>query len=585
MNNSPAHAPTIKRKAAARLTACVALALSGFFILYQGAQRLDYEARMRFWEKFMVEGHGAMRDHRLQHALESFSQAVTESHRFNQPDIRTAISFSDLAASERFYGKFEDAEKDYANALKIYESLEKTGARGVASQMLFEERARAHCGLGNVYLSKKNYAEAEKNFEAALARYRAAGDKAKVDPLLRQDFVCALAGMAETALAQQRFERAEPFYVAAVAMIDKCVGMDSLKRSILLGYARVLQFNGDRRAADAAIAKARITGSEKRVQQLLNEGKAALINRHFGEAEAVLKLAQDEAETVDFGEPFIVPLRMLAQLFVRTGRFSEAEAACERALSISSQADVRVDDEIDKTLKQLVFIYMARGEYARALPLLERQLQLEKTTYSSSGHRIAETLSIKAYATDRAGHKEEADRLINDALTALSTAREMPRAATGYSYIGKVYFVRGDLQRAQDMLGKAVAIRQKTRSSKSAKAADCLKDLALVQMARGNFSEAHAELQEAIELMRLKCEDDDPLWISVYGAQGQCLEKMGREDEAESAYQNAFDAIAKNNFIHGEEAVQAADAYASLLKRKNKTSALEAVESYLVHNR
>lgn len=584
MNNSQTLPPGNSLKTM-RLVCLGLAALIVLVLLYRAVHSLDYEARLRFWEKFMVEGHAAMRDRRLQHALDSFRQAVEESSRFAQPDIRLAISQSDLAGSERLYGKLADSERHYRQSIEIYAALErKSAGQDAAAQFIPCEKARAYCGLGNVFLMERKYPEAEKSFEAALTLYRAEGEKCKTDPLLRQDLVAALAGMAESAFAQKRFEKAEPFYVAAAALIDKCVGTDPLKRTIMSGYSKVLLFTGRPHAAHAAEAAGRITGSEKRLQSLVDEGRAALIKRHFGEAERALKMAQDEADTVDLGEPFVVPLRMLAQLYVQTGRLSEAEEACERALQLTSQSDGVVDDEIDKTLKQLVYIYIARGEYARALPLLERQLELEKTTYSTSGHRIAETLAIQAYASDRAGQKAEAEKLIGDALSSLSTAREMPRAATAYTYLGKIYFAHGGLPQAQEMFEKALAIREKTRSAKSAKAAEARKDLALVQMARGEFATANAELVKAIELMRIKCEADDPLWISVYGAYGRCLEKMGKEREAEAAYRDAFDGIAKNNFIHGEESVQAATAYASLLRRINKTDELARVESYVVRN-
>ena len=114
------------------------------------------------------------------------------------------------------------------------------------------------------------------------------------------------------------------------------------------------------------------------------------------------------AERRELADPLAIPLMILGHLYQQQGKYAEAEARYQRALSIWEQKWGPEHPQVAWPLMSLGNLNYQQGKYAEAEPLLQRALHLREQQMGPEHPGTAETIHDLARLLEARDNKEEA---------------------------------------------------------------------------------------------------------------------------------------------------------------------------------
>ncbi len=196
----------------------------------------------------------------------------------------------------------------------------------------------------------------------------------------------------------------------------------------------------------------------------------------------------------------------LIELALVAETFEESEAFYRRSLEILERPPVTDPRALGAALHGLGGIYRYRGDYAQARPLLERALVLKESKGFPDPDRLslAMTCFTLAELLLDVGEQERAEELLRRALAIRERvlAPGSPRIALTLKTLGRLEYQRGDLPKALGLWQRTLDAFEANPGMEHPEAIAILNDLALAHMGLGEPGAAIPLYRRAVEAYR-----------------------------------------------------------------------------------
>ncbi len=185
-------------------------------------------------------------------------------------------------------------------------------------------------------------------------------------------------------------------------------------------------------------------------------------------------------------------------------------------------------------------VYSNLGLYEPATPLLEEALQTRRQVGSQP--EIAKSVSDLAWLLLRKGEYKNAERLFREGL---STRREFlgnqhVEVAESLFGLGAVLFYEGDYAGAEPPYREALSIRRGLLGNDHRATAASLEALGTVLHVKGEFANAEPYYREALEIERRLLGRDHPKTVSCLSNLAALLHEKGDYGAAETSYREVL---------------------------------------------
>jgi tetratricopeptide (TPR) repeat protein len=271
----------------------------------------------------------------------------------------------------------------------------------------------------------------------------------------------------------------------------------------------------------------------------------------------------------------------------REGRLLDVEKLLVNAIHESEQRDPR-NPQLALYLGRLAGLYTQKHQYADAIAMLQRALEIDQYAFGPADTRVANDLSVLAGIYQIQGNNEQAEQLLNQALEV--TRRNPHRDAytidgmvSVLSHLSSFYLSKHRTQDAETLFQEAMQLcdaapQLKTPGYACSFLEPLLADLyraegrtaeadLLPPVDRGvppevarldqqaeqyetdrNYEEAKGAYTRAIALLEKTRNPEDPIFLpSEINNLGQILEKQGQKEEAERQYLRALEMLEKGD--------------------------------------
>jgi tetratricopeptide (TPR) repeat protein len=186
----------------------------------------------------------------------------------------------------------------------------------------------------------------------------------------------------------------------------------------------------------------------------------------------------------------------------REGRFDEAIALAERALSIQERTLGPEHPGVVNAINNLALLYRAAGDYVAAETLFERVLEITTDTLGPRDPAIAITINNLGMLYWEQGDHARAARYLDKALSIWerSLGPDRPEVAVSLSNLASLYRKTGNFERAEPLYEKALSIWEKSPDPIHDQLVDVLHSLAAIRQGNGDYERAESFLKRALAL-------------------------------------------------------------------------------------
>jgi serine/threonine-protein kinase len=404
---------------------------------------------------------------------------------------------------------------DYARSAQYYERALTLRLGRLGAQA--PEVAESRNALGLLYRVQNQRPAARREFDAAIAIWRASG------PRHRLDLAETLANLAALLLEDEQLAAARPVLEEALQIDQELLADGDPRRLRDLAALAVLLFKlGD------------YAGAETRFQQLVDGRRRLLGDRHPDLAVALNNLssaqyalgrraqaeaAAREAIAIHRGQypgphPRVASeLVNLASIVAEAARPAEAERLYREALAIYAALPAPGDAlaEAD-ALEGLALVCRDRQDLAAAEQHAQRALGLRRRLLGSSHPSVATTLALLGALAQRAQRPSIGETYYREALqlqqrTLTPTAPELAATRVG---LGSLLLQAGRPSEALALLEQGLSAQQAGAAPDSLRVARTESTLGACQLALGNVRASRALLQSSLAVLRAQLGAEHP---------------------------------------------------------------------------
>ncbi|MDJ1183148.1 CHAT domain-containing tetratricopeptide repeat protein [Roseofilum casamattae] len=195
----------------------------------------------------------------------------------------------------------------------------------------------------------------------------------------------------------------------------------------------------------------------------------------------------------------------------------------------------------DTLMEQIVQLYQ-QGQYAAAIPLGERAVELARERWGNEHKNVATSLNNLASLYEHQGRYSEAEPLYQEAIAIVRIAlpENHPDLATDLNNLAGLYKSQGRYSDAEPLFQDAIAIDRIALPENHPQLATHLNNLAGLYRSQGRYSEAEPLYEEAIAIVRIALPENHPNIASALNNLAGLYRSQGRYSEAEPLYQDAI---------------------------------------------
>jgi len=272
----------------------------------------------------------------------------------------------------------------------------------------------------------------------------------------------------------------------------------------------------------------------------------------LGRTRAERDRANVEAETARSTAEFLEGL-------FRVSDPSEARGQSVTAREILERGAQRVEKDLAeqplvqaRLLRSIGSVYANLGLYGDARPILERAVEIHRTTPGAEEAEVAASLDRLANLYRRTGDTQESLALAEEALA----IRERVFGADHINVAGSLNNVAllrtrgGDLDGATALLARAIAIRERDLGAKHPDLATPLFSLANIHMATNDFGAARPLFERTLRLWEASLGPEHPQVAAAFSSLSQIASEEDRHAAADSL---ARLALAIRTKVYGSE--------------------------------
>jgi CHAT domain-containing protein/Tfp pilus assembly protein PilF len=417
----------------------------------------------------------------------------------------------DTIATLSMMGGFHEARGDMATAkkirLEVIALLERRPDR--KEWRIADARAAIGEGERRAARSPEQRAQLKKASDLILLAsrlnsihdYRAALEKAQeATRIFREvvgeddiDFARGLSMTGYILRAQGQHARAEPLQRQALDIFERARGASHpTTASYVTNLAEVYHKMGDYARAEPLY---------RRALAILTEAYGYADRNIFNE---LLRLGHFFLEKGDLSqaEPLIRQLHAVTMTMYDLGDYDNGVHPAELAARLSQQLYGPLDPRHAESLGLQARLFLARGDYAKAEPLLRQAYEIQRKAKGDAHPDCALARSALAGLYRAKGDFARAEPMIREAMERMKTASGVatPEYASALGGMASLLRERGELAAAEPLLLQALEIRKKAQGADHPDAVASLNDLANLYRDQGDFSRAEPLYREVLEI-------------------------------------------------------------------------------------
>lgn len=241
-------------------------------------------------------------------------------------------------------------------------------------------------------------------------------------------------------------------------------------------------------------------------------------------------------------------LSELANIYLRLGRFDEAEALTREALKFDERTGRSLSIDAASARMSLVSLYLETGRSAEAEAVIKEALTIyqdaEKKSQMDLGEWKAAALSNMGDVYIKLGREQEAVQYFSEALAldraGLAKAQSPSNFVNSAVRLASVLHRLGRTDEAIPLLAEAVALHKTFPYAYEADQV-LFSAVAMVNFAIGNYKEAQTFAEQAIAVLEERYGPNHPYLTPVLGTLGQASIAQGQTDLAEQALMRGLD--------------------------------------------
>jgi tetratricopeptide (TPR) repeat protein len=367
-----------------------------------------------------------------------------------------------------------------------------------ASRQYQEALHREPSNLGVVQLLARRYAmmgppqKAEELYRRALALTKSRSGQ--TDPQvakLAEEFAQFLA-------AHREYDQAKPLFLEAIRILSQSGHPeDNGLQSVLDEYNAMLRAAGESGAQPTGGAPPGAPGLsnlEKNWTVSVEAARRAMMANKLEEAERLFRQAVEDAGKLPPQDlHLIMTLRDLSGLYLRQGKYSEAEETLQHALQVSEQNFGEKSSQAAEMLLDLAQLQVMQRDFKSAERFASRSLKIREQTPGTAAPIVVQTL----------------DSLAN------------------------IYSASKQFDKAEPLYRRALALTEQTQGPEDFSVSVYLDHLAAMYMVQGQFAKAEPLYRRALAVIEKKYGPNSPVLLGALSSLASLMRKMGRLTEAE----------------------------------------------------
>jgi CHAT domain-containing protein/Flp pilus assembly protein TadD len=415
---------------------------------------------------------------------------------FGPESLQVATALNDLAILYQDTDKYEYAEKDYLEALRIDKKLLGDDDLEVATILN---------NLAGLYDVKGDYDKVEGLYQEALRIRRkalAADDTAIADTLSNLGSHFGYIG---------QYWKVELYYLQAIEIYKKKLGPDAPRVALALSnLGGLYEVLGDYRKGELSY------------QEALRAARKNYSNDH----------------------PLVVTItRNMGLIYDAEGEYGKAEASLQEALRMAKAVYGEIHSEVATILTDLADLWgIGLNDYERAESFCQQAMQIDTEVFGSDSEAVAEDLASLGKIYYNTGEYQKGERLLNEAIqiAATKSGAESVNVAYMKNILGLLSWKSGNNDRAEQSYLQALPILKRALGDDHPDVATILFNLARLYHQSGQYGKALPPLQEALRIKE-KGGVDDPFKLKFLNDLAYLNLDLGRPDQAQETATKAGD--------------------------------------------
>jgi serine/threonine-protein kinase len=252
---------------------------------------------------------------------------------------------------------------------------------------------------------------------------------------------------------------------------------------------------------------------------------------------------------------------VLGHVYVLRGHFADAEPLLRRALALRLDRLDAGDLLVADSRHALAYLLEETDRHRDAQPLLEAAAATYRRRLGPDDVKVARIELDRALALRATGELKAAGALLGDVVTALRGHPDRGEdLATALLYFGKVRLETGDAQAAEPPIREALAIRRRLFGRDHPQVANAIDGIGELMQERGDYTAAEHAYREALAIRRdLFPGDHMDVGVSLENL-GIVLQAAGRSTEAAGLLEEAL-AVLRPSLGDGHSLVQVGTAW------------------------
>jgi tetratricopeptide (TPR) repeat protein len=226
-------------------------------------------------------------------------------------------------------------------------------------------------------------------------------------------------------------------------------------------------------------------------------------------------------------------LNHLGMLRIARGEYGKARPLIEKALRIRQRLPSQRVYALG-SMNDLGFVHYAEGRFASAATLHRKVLAGRRRLLGRDHQYVARSLNNLALAHEALGRLALAERCHKAALDIRMKAlgEQHPEVAASWNVLGALWRRRGNYVQAQDALEEALRIRSATLGTRHADTATTLHHLGLLFVDMRRYSDGERFLKRALAIRKRALGLSHPYLAYSYSGLGNLYSATGRKKEA-----------------------------------------------------
>ncbi len=220
--------------------------------------------------------------------------------------------------------------------------------------------------------------------------------------------------------------------------------------------------------------------------------------------------------------------------------YGRAESLLTQALS-QAQHFGAADPRVAEALHSLVSLYMARGQFAKAEPLLERELRVNEKILGAEHPQVVTEVGKYAEFCYQHGSKDKADKLVRLLVTfAERRLKQEQNLDVNFANLSNWYKKNKVYQPAQSTLTKLQEETRQALGDENIEFAAALDSLARLYVSAGKHEQAESLLLKALNLRQLALPPNHLALAASYQSLGNVYQSEGRSEAAAEYFKKAL---------------------------------------------